>query len=171
MFAKVEYLLKRAAVTCFAVVLLCATWACKGEQNGQLQYLHYESIPQEGWWRSDTLRFTTDTIRTAGNYVRSLHFRCAKAEKYPFRDVYFEVTQCVLPDSLEKTDTLHCYIYDERGALQGNGMAHHQFDVVIDTVRLQPGEVVVASVRHCMYKNPLPGMIDIGFSCTDLSRE
>lgn len=155
---------KRATATLIMVVLLCTT-LCHACSSGET-YSSFATLPIEGWQRSDTLTFHTDTISASGTYVRALHLRTLPSADYPYRDVCVELRQYTLPDSvLLPTDTLCFDIYDQHGAMEGSGLVYHQHDFTLDTVRLQRGQVSVMQVRHCMYRNPLTAITEIGFSC------
>lgn len=95
-------------------------------------YYTYEPISEEGWKKQDTLVFNLPDTLLPGSYAMEIGIR--HAGKYPYRDIWLELIQYV-PSSkpasswMEKKDTFHIYLANEKGSWNGTGTTggHFQF--------------------------------------------
>ncbi len=151
--------MSRHAIFYFLTVV-CVLMACMSCHQGTV-FNQYESTSVRGWERNDTISFQTEAVPEAGSYVEEVGVRISG--DYPFMAVSLIVEQTVLPSGKTYTDTLACELIDENGkATGGNGVNHYQYLFPLNTLQLQKGESVHVSIRHCMKREILPGILDIG---------
>ena len=123
-------------------------------------YYQYHSTPVQGWEKNDTLLFDVPPMAEAGNYHSILGLRISKA--FPFTDLYLVVEQTVLPSMTSICDTVKCNIANEDGRLKTHGVSYYQYQFPITDIKLMKGDSIHISVRHCMKRDILPGVSDIG---------
>ena len=121
---------------------------------------HYENISQDGWGRSDTLRFEIPPISTDGNYLATLELRTNST--YPYTNLSIIVESDLQPHSQHFSDTLRCSLTDQRGNITGKGISQYQYRFPLATRHLTQGQILTFSVYHNMRRETLPGIIDIG---------
>ncbi len=129
-------------------------------------YSHYESTSIKGWERNDTLSFDISPIQRTGNYEEAVGLRING--EYPFRSLNLIVKQMVAPSGKTYTDTLECHLVDELGHAHGNGINHIQYLFPLMTLKLDKDEALHVSIHHCMKREILPGILDVGLQ---LSRQ
>lgn len=129
-------------------------------------YSHYESTPIKGWERNDTLSFDIPSIQKGGYYEEVLGLRING--EYPFMGLSLVVKQTVLPSQETRTDTLAYQLVDDMGHAKGKGINHYQYLTPLTTLKLNEGESLHVTIHHCMKREILPGILDVGLQ---LSRQ
>ena len=81
---------------------------------------------------------------------------------YPFMGLSLVVEQTVMPSMQKYTDTLTCHLIDNSGNATGYGINHYQYIFPLTTLKLDKGESVRVTIRHCMKREILPGILDVG---------
>lgn len=114
------------------ITCLLSVYACQPE----LIYYTYEPIPEEGWKRQDTLRFSLPDSLSPGSYNMEIGIR--HLGKYAYRDLWLELTH-FLPNAtpggewIEKKDTIHIYLANEKGSWVGTGTTGGHFQLLYHT--------------------------------------
>jgi gliding motility-associated lipoprotein GldH len=144
--------------------------ACNDNRMGWV-YNEFHSLPPHGWERSDSLCFQTDSITKNGHYILSLHLRTGGPDAYPYRHLTLIVQQEWLPSSPPSIDTLKVAIIDEKGISLGKGISVFQYDIPFDTLSLSEGQQATLKLKHHMFRNPIPGITNVGFSLRELETE
>lgn len=140
----------------FAVVLALA--GC----NRNTLYSHYEHTPVEGWERNDTVTFLVDGIPQTGTYTEELGLRISTA--FPYAALTLIVSQQATASALERTDTLAARLADEEGNLNGEGgIDHFLYTFPLPAVDLQQGDTLRIAVSHCMRRETIAGISELGF--------
>lgn len=134
--------------------------------NERTVFSHYETTPVRGWERNDTLSFDIEAMQETGVYAEEVGVRITG--DYPFRGLSLIVEQAVHPSNATLTDTLDCELIDDTGHANGKGINHYQYLFPLTTIKLNKGESVRVTIRHCMKREILPGITDIGLK---LSRQ
>ena len=129
-------------------------------------FSHYESTPVRGWERNDTLTFNIEAMQETNLYAEEIGVRITG--EYPFKGLSLIVEQTVYPSNTMITDTLNCDLIDDVGHANGHGISHYQYQFPLTTLKLNKGESVHVAIRHCMKREILPGITDIGLK---LSRQ
>lgn len=125
------------------------------------QYFVYQNTPVQGWEKNDTLIYGVPKLKESGFYQSNLDVRISKA--FPFTDLYLVVEQTVLPRMEVIRDTVRCEIADEDGNFKSNGVSYHQYKVPVSVMELSGGDSLHVKVRHCMKRDILPGISDVGY--------
>lgn len=97
-------------------------------------YYRYQPISSHGWTRTDTLYFNLPDSLRPTTYELEIGIR--HTGKYPYRDLWLELTQLV-PDKegesnnwKEKKDTFHLYLANEKGNWIGSGTTSGHFQLL-----------------------------------------
>lgn len=120
----------------------------------------YRSTPLGGWEPKDTLFFPTDTVRRSGRYAFSLGVRTSAA--FPFQSLWLVVKREWDRPALQRLDTVVCRLTDAAGEASERGISLNQFEIPVDTIRLDAGATGRVTVRHIMRRDLLPGVSDVG---------
>lgn len=105
----------------FVATVSLLTSACQTDTA----YYTYLPIPNDGWEKTDTLEFLIPDSLSGQTYELGIGIR--HREKYQYRDIWLELTQSLpVRDSLqtkwiEKRDTFHIYLADEKGKWNSSG--------------------------------------------------
>ena len=134
--------------------------------NDHTVFSHYESTSVRGWERNDTLSFNIEPMQETNLYAEEIGVRITG--EYPFKGLSLIVEQTVYPSKTTITDTLNCDLIDDVGHANGKGINHYQYLFPLTTLKLDKGESVHVAIRHCMKREILPGITDIGLK---LSRQ
>ena len=129
--------------------------ACKNKSA----YLHFETIPTEGWHQDSVLRYVLTTEDSQGVYDLMFHIR--HTPNYPYQNMWLFVTRST--GEVRQTDTLELYLADGRGAWLGNGRNGLITMAVIydEQVRLG-GDTMTITIQHGMRDSMLRGVQDVG---------
>ena len=68
----------------------------------------------------------------------------------------------MIPSKKTYVDTLTCQLIDDSGNATGYGINHYQYLFPLTTLKLDKGESVRVAIRHCMKREILPGILDVG---------
>ena len=129
-------------------------------------FSHYESTPVRGWERNDTLSFNIERIHETNLYAEEIGVRITT--DYPFKGLSLVVEQTVQPSNTTITDTLNCDLIDDIGHAHGKGINHYQYLFPLTTLKLNKGESVHVAIHHCMKREILPGITDVGLTLSRL---
>ena len=70
--------------------------------------------------------------------------------------------QTILPRTEVVRDTVRCTIADEEGKLKSKGVTYHQYRFPVSVISLNQGDSIRITVHHCMKRDIMPGISDIG---------
>lgn len=114
---------------CLGFFLFFFVYAC---QNDTVYYT-YNPVPDQGWKREDTLHFCIPDTLKSGIY--NLEVGVRHSVKYPYRDLWLELTQYIPGDSPDdgwekKKDTIHLYLANDKGNWNGTGTTGGHFQLI-----------------------------------------
>jgi gliding motility-associated lipoprotein GldH len=124
-----------------------------------------ESRPIEteaGWSASDVKTFRFDITDTLSKHEFFIDLR--HDQTYPFSNLYLFV-DFDFPNGRQRRDTVLCELADARGAWLGTGsgpVVDHRIGFLSATAFPLSGAYEI-SVAHAMRRDPLPGLLDVGF--------
>lgn len=124
-----------------------------------------ESRPIEtegGWSASDVKTFRFDITDTLSKHEFFIDLR--HDQIYPFSNLYLFV-DFDFPNGRQRRDTVLCELADARGAWLGTGsgpVVDHRIGFLSATAFPLSGAYEI-SVAHAMRRDPLPGVLDVGF--------
>lgn len=147
------------AVLLPAVVLLAA--ACHAPEG----YHAFRTLPDEGWKRGDTLRFSmprqTRTQRCHGA-VEIRH----KGD-YPYCSLWLLVCHNADDSLTFRTDTLECALVDKHGHFDGAGINDlYQKSFSLPDITLREGSAPTIKIAPFMKDRLLKGISDVGIRLT-----
>ena len=142
---------------CLGMMLAVAIGLASCDRN--TIYYHYEHAPIAGWEKNDSLSFDIPPV-SAGLYREELGLRIDS--DYPFMGLSLVIKQTILPSGYVHRDTLNCNLVDKDGNHKGTGISFYQYNVHVNTLRLQEGDSLHITVRHNMKREIMPGVADIG---------
>lgn len=149
----------------YIYIVVCLAIICVACNQGTVYY-QYETTYLNGWERNDTITFQTESVDVAGNYLEEVGLRING--EYPFMGLTLVVQQTVMPSGKQYTDTLTSQLIDDDGNAIGQGINHYQYMFPVTTLKLDKGEHVRVAIHHCMKREILPGIMDVGLK---LSRQ
>ena len=134
--------------------------------DDRIVFSRYESTPVRGWERNDTLSFNIDPMQETNMYAEEVGLRITG--DYPFKGLSLVVEQTLHPSNIKFIDTLNCDLIDDVGHAHGKGINHYQYLFPLTTVKLDKGESVHVAIHHCMKREILPGVTDVGLTLSRL---
>ena len=149
---------KHKALCCLVMAVALASLASCSRRP---VYSHYEAVAQEGWYRTDTLRFTCP-IRQAGQYHVRLGLRASTL--FPFTQLTLIARQQACKSGRCHADTLTLDITDNEGNINGEGVSIHQYEVPLSAFSATRCDTLRIDVYHGMSRQLLPGICDVGIT-------
>ena len=133
--------------------LFCLFAACLAACNDENTVYHsYQSLPNEGWGKSDTLSFlipVSDSIPTTFRLFAEVRNRT----DYPYHDLHLFISQNMPDSTVWRTDTIAISLADSTGRWTGKGWGSvYQAETFVKSVRpLHPGNYTCL-----LYTSPSP---------------
>lgn len=158
------------SLSCWRAFLLCVGMlAMLVSCRPDTAYHVYQSVPDSGWTRQDTLVFELPASLPAGRYALEIGLR--NTSEYAYRDIWLALLSgrgtvpgdsCTCP-----VDTLHLFLADSHGRWLHDGIAGSLYQsewpgvavCVIDSVASEPRTLRIV---HLMKDAPLSGIADVG---------
>ena len=142
----------------FVLFSACLLTAC----NENTVYHSYQSLPDEGWEKSDTLSFQipiTDSIPTTLRLFAEVRNRI----EYPYHDLHLFISQNLQDSTVWRTDTFVFSLADSTGRWTGHGWGSiYQSETFIKSVLpLRSGNYTI-KVINGMKDEKLQGLSDVG---------
>lgn len=116
----------------------------------------------DGWSASDVKTFAFDVTDTLTQHEFFIDLR--HDQTYPFSNLYLFV-DFSFPNGRTRRDTVLCELADERGVWYGTGsgpVVDHRIGFLTATAFPISGAYEI-EVAHAMRRDPLPGVLDVGF--------
>ena len=142
----------------FVLFSACLLTAC----NENTVYHSYQSLPDEGWGKSDTLSFQipiTDSIPTTLRLFAEVRNRI----EYPYHDLHLFISQNLQDSTVWRTDTIVFSLADSTGRWTGHGWGSiYQSETFVKSVLpLRSGNYTI-KVINGMKDEKLQGLSDVG---------
>lgn len=143
--------------------LFCLIGACLlGACDEHTVYHSYQSLPSEGWEKSDTLFFrvpVTDSVPTTLKVFAEVRNRT----DYPYRDLHLFIRHNLQDSTAWRTDTVAITLADSTGRWMGKGWGSlYQSSVLIGTIRTLGAGKYIVEVINGMKDEQLKGVNDAG---------
>lgn len=139
-----------------AIVLSLLLTAC----DVNTVYFRYDHTPVQGWEKNDTLTFDVQPLERPGYYSTTIGLRIN--DSYPFTSLVLVMEKTVYPNRRIETDTIVCRFTDKEGNSHRQGTSYYQYSFEAGTSQFAPGDSLHVTIRHCMKRDILPGISDIG---------
>ncbi len=134
--------------------------ACTPQQG----YSRFEHIPSTDWEKADTIDFLIPPVAESGTYQEALHLRINTS--FPFQSLTVEVIETVYPENSRKRYVRNCPLIDKNGNIKGAGVSLFQYTYPLGDIQLNRGDSVRIAVTHCMAREIMNGVTDVGISLT-----
>ena len=123
-------------------------------------YHHYQSLPAEGWERSDTVCF--DVPKAEEDIDGSLFIGLRTAAHIGIQDIMLAVEQCDEAAEVLHHDTIHYLLTDDEGNATAQGVNYHQYENRQLPFRLQKGKSATVRIHHLMRREDISGITEVG---------
>lgn len=140
----------------FALLGIALIYSC----DTKTEYFQYDHTSTDAWEKNDTLNFDVDSIRQSGEYEATIGLRMIGV--FPFKKLYLIVDQTIYPSREREVDTVCCRLTTEKGRPMGQGIAYYQYSFPAYAREYKQGDSVHVTIRHCMKRDILPGISDVG---------
>lgn len=140
----------------FVLFSACLLTAC----NENTVYHSYQSLPYEGWGKSDTLSFQIPITDTT---TLRLFAEVRNRIEYPYHDLHLFISQNLQDSTVWRTDTIAFSLADSTGRWTGHGWGSiYQSETFIKSVLpLRSGNYTI-KVINGMKDEKLQGLTDVG---------
>lgn len=140
-----------------AIVAATAISAC----DNHTVYHSYQSIPEKGWEKSDTLFFQVPVNDSLTIFQLSAGVR--NENNYPYQDLYLFISHNLEDSTKWQTDTLRFTLSDKEGKWTGTGWGnlYQSVQPMKSAVTRHAGNYTF-KVSHGMKDEILSGISDIG---------
>ena len=142
----------------FVLFSACLLTAC----NENTVYHSYQSLPDEGWGKSDTLSFQIPITGSIPTTLR-LFAEVRNRIEYPYHDLHLFISQNLQDSTVWRTDTIAFSLADSTGRWTGHGWGSiYQSETFIKSVLpLRSGNYTI-KVINGMKDEKLQGLSDVG---------
>lgn len=142
----------------FCLIGACLLAAC----DEPMVYHSYQSLPDEGWGKSDTLFFCVPVADSVPATLK-VFAEVRNRTDYPYRDLYLFIRHNLQDSTVWATDTVAITLADSTGRWMGKGWGSlYQSAVFIGTIRTLGAGKYTVEVINGMKDNSLAGINDIG---------
>lgn len=141
---------------------LLGVWFAAACSDGNTVYHAYQTLPNDGWGKRDTLSFLiplTDSVPATLRLFAEVRNRA----DYPYQTLHLLIARNLPDSTVWRTDTIAIGLADSTGSWVGKGWGSiYQSEAFIKSVRLlHPGHYTM-KVMSDMKDERLRGMSDIG---------
>lgn len=127
-------------------------------------YSHYQHLTEEMWDSADTLCFTIP-LQHAGDYTLQLGLRTNSF--FPYTELAMGVSVSSRLHTADSRYTLNMAIANERGFSSGSGISISQHDALLPGhVSVAAADTLTVKVFHTMNRKLMPGITDVGITCS-----
>lgn len=130
-----------------------------GCQRGVI-YTQFQSIPSHGWEADSALDFDATIADSVTDYELQITLR--HTDKYPYQNLWLFV-DISNDSSLICTDTIECYLANERGEWLGGGLSIYELPLLYNQHQRFPniGNYTI-SIHQGMRSDTLVGIQELG---------
>ena len=136
--------------------------------TGNTLYHSYQSLPAEGWDRSDTIRFDVPEAKQGIN--GSLFIGLRTVAHIGFRDIVLAVEQCDDAGKVCRCDTIRYPLTDEEGNALTKGVNTHQYETQQLPFRMRKGQSGSICIHHLMRREMISGITEVGVRIEEENR-
>ncbi len=150
----------------FLLFIVSAFSACDRQQT---VYHAFQSIPEEGWKRQDTLFFNAIVPDSQTYYKLTIEIR--NRNIYPYQNINLSVC-CEGPEGQKpQVDTLEAVLADKEGIWTGNGWGGlYQSAFSAGSIKIEKSGDYLFKVAYTLPDDILPGINDIGIKLQQSER-
>ena len=127
-------------------------------------YSRFQHVSETGWEKVDTIAFDVPPVTESGTYREDLELRIDTT--FPFQSLTLKVNQTIFPEGRHESYTKNCPLIDKNGNIKGAGVSLFLYTYPFNDIQLNRGDSLHITVIHCMKREIMPGVTDIGISLT-----
>lgn len=133
-------------------------------------YIKYKTIP-EGGWHSDSV-YTFDVPITDISTPYNVYINIRNKADYPYQNLWLFVSE-LSRDSVMKTDSIECYLADDRGKWLGSGVGSvHEMPLLIkQNITFKKKGNYQYKLMQGMRDTILAGINDIGLRVEKVTKQ
>ena len=146
----------------FLILIILVTGLLFCACNRQKKYSHFEHVSETGWEKVDTIAFDIPPVTESGAYHEKLELRIDA--NFPYQSLTMEVSQTIFPEGRQESYTKTCPLIDKNGNIKGAGLSLFSYTVPFNTIQLNHGDSLHITVVHCMKREIMPGVTDVGIT-------
>jgi len=144
-----------------SLISICCLSACTDNDV----FFQYKKIPSQGWNKDSVLVFDFTISNSALPY--NIYVNIRNTSEYPYQNFWLFIKKSVAnPDGtfvVVATDTVECYLADERGKWLGSGAgATYEMPLLIETNVLLEQKSYRYELIQGMRNDILRGITDVG---------
>ena len=148
----------------FLTTLILTTGLLCSACTHQKIYSRFQHVSETGWEKVDTIDFGIPPVAESGTYREDLELRIDTT--FPFQSLTMEVTQTIFPLGRQESYTKTCPLIDKSGNITGAGVSLFSYTFPFNNIQLNRGDSLHITVVHCMKREIMPGVTDVGISLT-----
>ena len=149
-----------------SICMLLMTWILTACDDNTV-YHSYQSTPQGGWKKSDTLFFNVPLNDTLINLRLSAGVR--NSSNYPYQNLDILISYNLEDSTVWKTDTLKFTLTDQEGKWKGTGWGSlYQSALPLKDCSIKHPGNYTFKVVHGMKDEQITGIIDVGLKIEHL---
>ena len=143
-------------VLLLAVMAYITTLACHDSRI----YHSFKNININGWEHNDTITFGIPCHET-GDYEINITMRANR--DFAYLNVSLATDYTVFPKKTGKKRVVSCTIMNKEGSMHGKeGISLNEVRYRLDEIHLNTKDSLVVKIHHCMRRESLPGIANIG---------
>ncbi len=124
-------------------------------------YFQYKSVPSKGWSKDSLFTFDVPIKDTSATY--NVYINVRNRGEYRYQNIWFFLSKTT-PDKKQTSDSIECYLADQRGKWLGSGLGSIMEMPIIyqQKVRFKTVGTYHYKIVHGMRDSILRGINDIG---------
>lgn len=156
---------KKSYTLLYIAVVVTAIIGLYGCDDNRI-YSHYEHLELSGWERNDTTVFAFP-CKKDGTYSLDIGFRAN--QEFPYKTISMVIERTVFPSGETNSSTIRCRIIDDNGYMVGKrGISNCEIKYNLGKIILKANDSVRIKINHCMRRESIPGLSEIGIEARKL---
>lgn len=141
----------------FAILIVLINVGCSKNDI----FFQYQTIESQGWNKDSLYTFDVNIDDTLAAY--NLYVNIRNKGDYPYQNLWLFLNK-TSPDSIQVSDSIECYLADQRGKWLGAGVGSTKEMSVLyqQNIRFQSPGIYHYKIVHGMRDTILIGINDIG---------
>ena len=146
------------------VISLCCVSCHKNDV-----YFQYNAVNPAGWSKDSAYTFEVPIMDTLASY--NIYVNIRNRGEYPYQNMWLFLHK-LTPDSIQSTDSIECYLADNRGKWLGSGIGSvYEMPVLYQqNVRFKTAGTYKYKIVQGMRDDVLAGINDIGIRVEKIAK-
>jgi len=132
-------------------------------------YFKYKSVTPKGWNKDSLYTFDVNITDTISSY--NIYVNVRNKGEYPYQNLWLFLNK-ISPDKKQTSDSIECYLADQRGKWLGSGVGSIKEMPVLyqQNVKFKKSGIYQYKIVHGMRDTILIGINDIGMRVEKIKR-